>query len=290
MNIIFFGMPSAFSATVLAGLLETRHRIAAVILPAPPLPGPALQALAPQHSSSLLQAEMPNVLDLAAQRAIPVYALRRPLANQVVTLLQSHSPEAICVACFPWRIPPALLTLPRFGFWNVHPSLLPAHRGPEPLFWALRCGDLGVTIHRIDEDFDTGPLAVQEAFAIDDTLSWQSCERAAAERGVQLLNDTLDRLGAGTTALRPQRGDVSYAPPPSPADFALDPGWSAQHAFRFMRGTAWWQQPYTLLHGAKHLQVTQAIGYDLEATIADSFRAKDGQFALRFNPGVLFAR
>ncbi|MBT8226984.1 MAG: hypothetical protein HKP61_13325 [Dactylosporangium sp.] len=65
---------------------------------------------------------------------------------------------------FPWWLPPELLRLPRYGVVNLHPSLLPRHRGPIPVHWAIRAGDptTGVTAHLMNEGFDTGPILAQE--------------------------------------------------------------------------------------------------------------------------------
>jgi methionyl-tRNA formyltransferase len=210
MNIVFFGMPGDFSALILWSLLAAERRIMAIVLPAAPTPGAAVEQL---NVSSKIAASVeiegalarPNVLQLAAQHAIPVYALRRPLAAEACALLDEYAPDAVVVACFPWLIPPALLTIPRHGFWNVHPSLLPAHRGPDPLLAALRSGsDFGVSIHQMDENFDTGPLAAQAAFDVDDNTTLQRLQLQAAQLGGELLNDTLDRLASGTLTLRPQ--------------------------------------------------------------------------------------
>ncbi|MET8982529.1 formyltransferase family protein [Streptomyces sp. NPDC004539] len=64
---------------------------------------------------------------------------------------------------FSWRLPPSVLTAPRYGVVNIHCSTLPKYRGPAPVLWAIRNGDpyLGVTAHRMDEDFDTGPVLAQ---------------------------------------------------------------------------------------------------------------------------------
>jgi len=63
---------------------------------------------------------------------------------------------------------PELLALPRLGCVNTHPSLLPRYRGPNPLFWQFMNGETqgGLTMHRMDVDFDTGPILVQRAIEI----------------------------------------------------------------------------------------------------------------------------
>ncbi|MEV7581903.1 methionyl-tRNA formyltransferase [Streptomyces erythrochromogenes] len=75
---------------------------------------------------------------------------------------------------FSWRLPRSVLGIPRYGVVNVHCSMLPKYRGPAPVLWAIRNGDpyLGVTIHRMDEQFDTGPvLAQQDGIPIPDEVT-----------------------------------------------------------------------------------------------------------------------
>ena len=71
---------------------------------------------------------------------------------------------------FPWKIPQPALDVPRLGSINQHPGLLPRHRGPIPLAWALRDGDAewGTTWHRMDAELDTGHLLAQGTVPIED--------------------------------------------------------------------------------------------------------------------------
>ena len=68
------------------------------------------------------------------------------------------SPDlALCLG-FPWKLTPEMLSVPRLGVVNTHPSLLPRYRGPNPVAWAIRNGDteIGMTFHRMDPELDTG--------------------------------------------------------------------------------------------------------------------------------------
>jgi methionyl-tRNA formyltransferase len=84
--------------------------------------------------------------------------------------------DAVVVACFPWKLPPALLARPRLGGLNVHPSLLPLGRGPEPVFWTLRRGErrTGATIHRLDGRVGHRPRSWPSA---PSTCQWASAAR-----------------------------------------------------------------------------------------------------------------
>ena len=73
-------------------------------------------------------------------------------------------------AGFPWKLPQEALDVARLGSVNEHPALLPRHRGPIPLAWALRDNDgqFGVTWHRMDAELDTGPILAQTTIPIED--------------------------------------------------------------------------------------------------------------------------
>ncbi|MDF5753638.1 formyltransferase family protein [Spongiactinospora sp. TRM90649] len=77
--------------------------------------------------------------------------------------LAGYDLDLLIVYGFNWKLPAAVLDTPRLGVINVHTSLLPKYRGPAPVLWAIRNGDteVGITIHRMDERFDAGPILAQ---------------------------------------------------------------------------------------------------------------------------------
>ena len=90
--------------------------------------------------------------------------------HAIEPLLRAYEPDLMLCWGFPWKIPQAALEVPRLGSVNMHPALLPRHRGPIPLAWALRDGDAvwGQTWHRMDAELDTGNLLVQGTVPIED--------------------------------------------------------------------------------------------------------------------------
>ena len=101
---------------------------------------------------------------------------------------------------FPWKIPQAALDVPRLGSINLHPALLPRHRGPIPLAWALREGDAawGSTWHRMDSELDTGNVLVQTTVPIeDDDVDIAEFGPRLLAAGVSMLPRALERVAAG---------------------------------------------------------------------------------------------
>ncbi len=157
--------------------------------------------------------------------------------------LDGYGLDLAVVYGFSWRIPPAVLRMPRLGVINIHSSLLPRYRGPAPVLWAIRNGDpdIGFTIHRMDEDFDTGPiLAQQGGIPIDDDLTPERLRSRAEPVIRDLLTVALERVRRNDPG-RPQGGaGVSYAGLMEPEFSVVD--WSATarevhhqvRTFRFM--------------------------------------------------------
>ena len=114
-------------------------------------------------------------------------------------ILTALRPDLVVSWAFPWRVTPDALAVPRYGSINCHPSLLPRHRGPNPLAWTIRAGDshFGVTWHRMDRDFDSGPILGQKAspILVEDTI--HDVIPRLSVLGLRMLPDVLNRIAKG---------------------------------------------------------------------------------------------
>lgn len=295
LRVLFFGMAGATSATVLAALLDASVEICGVVLAAGRFaratqPEPIVPLAPPPIR--LLGSSAPTIADLAHARGIPAFELRRATAPTALDALTSLRPDVACVACFPLRIPAALLKLPPHGFLNVHPSLLPRHRGPEPLFWTLRAGEQasGVTIHAMDEQLDTGEIVAQQAFELSDGISGPAAEHTSARLGGQLLVAALGALAGGTLVRRPQPPGGSYERFPAADDWRISSDWAARRAFNFMRGTSEWGVPYRLIAGGLELEIAEALDYRADNVLPAPVVWSGDELQIQFTPGVLRAR
>ncbi len=293
-RVVFCGMTGKFSLVALEGLLRAGVEVVAVALPAlreragqPPL----LLPRRPLARGIVLTGGAPRtILDLAAERAIPVLELGGPDIPDVLANLDF---DAITVACFSRRLPAPLLRLPRLGCLNVHPSLLPAHRGPDPLFWIFHDGDGagGVTIHLMDEGFDTGPIVLQENVALSDGMTEAELDHACAGRGGSLLAEALAALNAGMVQPQPQdAARASYESWPTEDDYTITSAWSARRAYRFIAGIGGRGEPIRFTAGDAIFTLRAALGYDADATLDAPWRLDGDILAAQCSRGVLRCR
>jgi methionyl-tRNA formyltransferase len=112
--------------------------------------------------------QFPNASDEVAPAGLDILLVTQKHA--IEPLVAAYAPDLLLCWGFPWKIPLAALELPPLGSVNLHTGLLPRHRGPVPLAWALREGDshFGVTWHRMDAELDTGPILAQGVVPIDE--------------------------------------------------------------------------------------------------------------------------
>ena len=142
----------------------------------------------------LTDANAPKGLDLLLARD----------KHSIEPLLRAYEPDLMLCWGFPWKIPQAALDVPRLASVNCHPALLPRHRGPIPLAWALRDGDAvwGCTWHYMDAELDTGNILVQGTVPIedDDVDIARVLGEAAGER--RLAAAARPRAGGGRRSRR----------------------------------------------------------------------------------------
>jgi methionyl-tRNA formyltransferase len=160
----------------------------------------------------------------------------------VRSALASLRPDALLSWFWPRRIPAALLALPPRGAYGVHPSLLPRWRGPDPYFWALRAGDAetGVTLHRLEADYDTGAIVAQRRLPIGpDDDAW-SLARKLDRPSLALLVEAAERLARGEPLAGTPQDEAAATQAPRPTDDDLAVRWDrpAAEVLRLVRAAA----------------------------------------------------
>jgi methionyl-tRNA formyltransferase len=131
--------------------------------------------------------------------------------STIAPLLASAEPDLVVCMGFPWKVPPDALSVPRLGWLNGQPSLLPRHRGPLPVAWAIRAGDdeIGITFHRMDAELDTGPILAQQRYPLGELEPPDAFYPRFGPTVAETLAEALDRLAAGDEGM-PKAGGGSY--------------------------------------------------------------------------------
>ncbi len=202
MRLIFMGT-SEFAVPTLLEIVGRGHEVAAVYTVAPK---PAGRGLEPR----------PSAVEREARRfGLPIstpQTLRTPGAAEG---FRAHSAEAAVVVAYGLILPKSILEAVPLGCFNLHASLLPRWRGAAPINRAIMAGnaETGVTLMRMDEGLDTGPIAMAERVPIGPDMTAGELHDVLARLGADLMVRALGGLERGTLQLTPQPAiGVSVAP------------------------------------------------------------------------------
>lgn len=172
----------------------------------------------------------------------------------VIEELRSFAPEVLLLIDFGVRLKQPLIELPHLAAVNLHPSLLPAYRGPAPMPWALINGEpvTGVTTQLIGDKIDCGDILLQEpTFILDHETLPQLAQRLSL-LGAGLVKRTLMELAAGRLQPQPQNENLaSKAPKLRKEDGLLNWNLPAGVLFNRIRGLNPWPGTYTFLRGKR---------------------------------------
>lgn len=239
MRIIYLGSP-AFAVAPLEALVAAGHTIVGVVT----------QPDRPAGRSRTLSA--PPVKQAAQRLGLPVFqpaTLRDPAA---VASLAELAPDVGIVAAYGEILRKAVLAIPPLGYLNIHPSLLPLHRGPTPVAGAILAGDTetGVTIMKLDAGMDSGPILAQERVLLKPDARTGPLTDELFQLGARMLVDVLPEYAAGRR--KPQPQDDSRATVTRllrKADGLIDWNQPADLIERQVRAYDPWPGTYTLWQG-----------------------------------------
>lgn len=246
MNVVFMGSPDFALPTLRA--LAKQHELVGVVTQ-PDRPAGRGRDLKP-----------PPVKREAGRLSSPVVQLETLKSDSARSRLAEWEPAVIVVAAYGQILPTAVLELPPHGCLNVHASLLPRWRGAAPIQAAILHGDseAGVTIMKMDEGIDTGPLLAQSRTAIGSQETGGELGERLAQMGAELLLETLPSYVTGELEPVPQDDqEATYAPMLAKKDGALDFRQSADRLARKVRAFNPWPGTY-FYWGRRRIAVHQA--------------------------------
>ena len=203
MRVAFFGTPD-FAVPSLRALVGEGFDVVAVVTQPDAPQGRSRSRLVP-----------PPVKVVAEAEDLTVFQPEKPTDGAFLLRLRDTRPDIGVVVAYGHILKPELLELPPRGMVNVHPSLLPALRGPAPVEWAVINGleETGVTIMQLDAGMDTGPILHQIPDHVDADVTGGELSEHLAELGAQALVETLALLEQDTLRPVPQNETLAtYAP------------------------------------------------------------------------------
>lgn len=209
------------------------------------------------------------VAQWATQRNIGLFRPARLRDPETVDRIARGAPDLLVLADYGQIVPERLLTMPRHGALNLHPSLLPRHRGASPIPATILAGDkeTGVSLMLMDTGLDTGPLIAQRRLPLTRRETAPLLESQLASLAGQLLTDTLDPWLAGSVKPASQSSEgVTLTRPLRRDDGRLDPELGIDYLDRQLRAYQPW--PGTFLE----TPLGRIIVWDAQALEAGAIR------------------
>jgi methionyl-tRNA formyltransferase len=238
MRLVFMGTPE-FSVSVFRALIAAGHEIVCVYAQ-PPRPAGRGMALRPTPVHAFADAQGIEV-------RTPV-SLKSAEEQDRFKALKA---DAAVVVAYGLLLPKAILEAPKHGCFNVHASLLPRWRGAAPIQRAIMAGDVetGVTIMRMDEGLDTGPMMLKVTCPIDDATTASSLHDELAVLGAKAMVDVLEKpLHAGEA--QPADG-ATYAKKIDKAEARIDFSKPAREVLRHIHGLSPFPGAWTTVNGTR---------------------------------------
>jgi methionyl-tRNA formyltransferase len=247
MRLVFFGGGS-FAVPSLQALRERGHDIRCVVTQ-------------PDRPSGRGLTSKPSpVKSCALDLGLLVLHPESIRSQDFVDRLRSIAPDAQVVAAFGRILPATVFELPPLGTLNVHASLLPCYRGAAPIQWAIALGEneTGVTIMRIDEGMDTGPIYLSSSTPIGEHETTADLEPRLARLGADLLVRVLSEIESGCLLPVPQdHSRATLAPALRKQDSILDWSRPAEELARRIRAFHPWPGS-TIFQGQRTIRILRA--------------------------------
>lgn len=251
-SVIFMGTPD-FAVPVLERISKSFQIVGVITQPDRPSGrGRKLIPPAVKSTAETLNLEIFQPLDVNSKSSLD--------------LIKSWNPDLITVAAFGQILSPALLALPHYGCLNVHASLLPRWRGASPINAAILQNDKvsGVTIMKMAEGLDDGPILTQESTPIQSHETAGSLSDRLSAIGADLLVKTIPLFISGDIQPHTQdQSKITYAHMLKRQDGLLDFNQAAEQLERKVRAYSPWPGTFTywnnrrlIIHQAQAINVT----------------------------------
>lgn len=213
MRVLFWGTPD-FATPPLRALLGEGFEVVGVVTQPDRAQG--------RSRSSVVASP---VKEVALQEGLPVLQPERPRGEEFAAQVRALAPDVSVVVAYGHILPQNVIDLPRQGTLNIHASLLPALRGAAPIQAAIRRGltETGVTIMRMVQALDAGPIVLMAATPVADDETYGELRLRLSEVGALALIEALSLLSIGAATETAQDDALAtYAPKVAREDARVD--------------------------------------------------------------------
>lgn len=273
LKIIFFGEDS-FSNVVLSSLIKANYRILAVITP---------------YYENLIHKR----LEITCKtNNISFKRFHKINSEEVYNLMSKMKPDLCVITHFEKLISAKLLSIPRLGFINLHPSLLPFYRGMAPQHWPIINGEkeTGLSVHYVDEGVDTGDIIIQERIPITSDMYVSDLQNIWLKRYPCIMLHAIERILRGEQTIRQRELKGCYFGKLKKEDCCVSINMSVHEAYNLVRGVS---LPYCGANFEDIIIYRAHVNEDEELT--NRFKEKNNGLyedfcigkLLRFNDGIL---
>ena len=169
-------------------------------------------------STDKLQGPNLQIRAYCGRESVPFFQVSKKQLNEdVKAKIDMLQPDLAVMFGFSYRIPENIFSIPKLGFYNVHFSLLPAYKGPDPIFWQIKNGETmgGISIHKVNEEFDEGEIVMQQQIPFIPGENWGICNNRYAVAVQNMLIQFTQELYAGNNLpeLQAQQNSTYYKRP-----------------------------------------------------------------------------
>lgn len=276
MNIFYIGSSGALSLIPFEKLLSNGFSVSAVGVFKPIV-----------FDQKVIALENASLALAANAQAIPVIDLSQSVQT-IVAQCEKYSTDVVLMSCYSKRLADEIINLTDAACYNMHPSLLPHFRGPEPVFWQMKlASEIGVSWHQVESVFDAGDTLVQKKIFPDEGASYTAINLQLAEAGAELMLQMLSNLRQVHQTRKPQDSAIaSYYPYPKKHDFEIDLNNSAHQLYNFMRATKIFLTPYLCVIDDRAFYLNEALDYDNNLSL-ESAEIQGDKLYIPCNEGVL---
>ena len=221
LKIVFWG-EDAFSCIILRSLAEAGHQIGLVVTP---------------YYDNLIYKRLEGVCKLLQ---VPLLRAKKINSDEVYVAVKQVQPDLCVISHFERLIKEPILSVPKLGFVNLHPSLLPKYRGMAPQHWPIINGDkeAGITVHYVVEGTDTGDIIVQRQFPLTDDMYVSDLQMVWMEHYKTIMVEAIDNIVNKKPVIVQRHLEGTYYGKLKEEQCQINPEGSVREAYNLVRGVS----------------------------------------------------